>query len=115
MALKKLSQFTFFDAEGFFEKLNLVTTGQAEWRDFETGEHKGTKVEVVIAGDKHKYKTAEGETVNNLYEKLTIKVEKDINLPMNVHIRLINPYAIVYGQYRNQLSITADDLEVISK
>lgn len=115
MSLKKLSQFSYFDAEGFFEKLNLVTTGKSEWKDFESGEHKGTKIEVVVAGDKHKYKTVDGETVNNLYEKLSVKVAKDIDVPMNVQVRLINPYATIYGQYRNQLSITADDIEVISK
>lgn len=115
MALKKLSQFSYFDAEGFFGKLNLVTTGKSEWKDFESGEHKGTKIEVVVAGDKHKYKTADGETVNNLYEKLTVKVAKDIDVSMNVPVRLINPYVVIYGQYRNQLSITADDIEVISK
>ena len=115
MALKKLSQFSYFDAEGFFGKLNLETTGQSEWKDFESGEHKGTKIEVGIAGDKHKYKTVDGKIVSNLHEKLTVKVAKDIDVPMNVQVRLINPYATIYGQYRDQLSITADDIEIISK
>ncbi|SFD30996.1 hypothetical protein [Ruminococcus albus] len=115
MALKKLSQFEHFDAEGFFEKLNLGAVGQNEWKDFETGEHKGTKVEVVIIGDKHDYKAASGVMISNIYEKLTVKVSKDITVPMNSHVRLINPIATVYGQYRNQLSVTADDIEVIKK
>mgnify|MGYP004470857503 CR=1 FL=1 len=115
MALKKLSQFERFDAEGFFENLNLGAVGQSEWKDFITGEHKGTKVEVVIIGDKHNYNSANGQQISNIYEKLTVKVPKDIDVPMNSHVRLVNAYATVYGNYRNQLSVTADDIEVIKK
>lgn len=115
MALKRLSEFERFDAEGFFANLNLGAVGQSEWKDFTTGEHKGTKVEVVIIGDKHNYNSANGQQISNIYEKLTVKVPKDIDVPMNSHVRLINAKATVYGQYRNQLSITADDIEVIKK
>ena len=72
-------------------------------------------MEVVIIGDKHNYNTANGEQISNIYEKLTVKVPKDIDVPMNSHVRLLNVYATVYGQYRNQLSIVADDIEVIKK
>lgn len=115
MSLKKLSQFERFDAEGFFENLSLGAVGQFEWKDHETGAHMGTKVEVVIIGDKHNYNSANGQQVSNIYEKLTVKVPKDIDVPMNSHVRLVNVYAKVYGQYRNQLSVTADDIEVIKK
>ena len=115
MAFKKLSQFEYFDMEGFLKGIGLGTVGKSEWKDFETGEHKGTKIELVIISDKNKYKSTNGEAVSNIYEKLTVKVAKDIDVPMNAHVRLINPYATVYGQYRNQLSVTADDIEVISK
>ena len=115
MALKKLSQFERFDAEGFFANLRLGSVGQSEWKDFESGEHKGTKIEIVVVEDKHNYKTANGEQISNIYEKLTVKVPKDIDVPMNVHVRLVNPQATVYGQYRNQLSVIADDIEVIKK
>ncbi len=115
MALKKLSQFERFDAEGFFENLSLGVVGQSEWKDFTTGEHLGTKVEVVIIGDKHNYKSDKGQQISNIYEKLTVKVPKDIEVPMNSHVRLVNVYAKVYGPYRNELSVTADDIEVIKK
>lgn len=115
MALKKLSQFESFDAQGFFSNLNLGSVGTSEWKDFDTGAHKGTKVEVVIIGDKHVYNLTGGAQISNVYEKLTVKVPKDIDVPMNAHVRLVNPNATVYGQYRNQLSVTADDIEVIKK
>ena len=50
-----------------------------------------------------------------MYEKLTIKIPKEINVPMNSKIRLINPTANIYGEYRNQLSVVAEDVEVLDK
>ena len=73
------------------------------------------KVEVVIAQDKTDYGVQDGEVVNNLYEKLTIKVPEKISIPMNVEIKPVNAVATVYGDYRNMLSVTAESIEVISK
>lgn len=115
MALKKLSRFSYFDIDGFLEKKKLLTVGITEWRDFETKNVLGSKVEVVIAVDKTDYGATDGEIISNLYEKLTVKVPAKINLPMNAEVRLINPEGVVYGEYRNNLSITADSIEVIGK
>lgn len=71
--------------------------------------------EVVIASDKHRYNSNEGEVVNNMYEKLTVKLPKEMDVPMNVEVKLINPEASIYGEYRNQLSIVAEDVQVVSK
>lgn len=57
----------------------------------------------------------EGEVVNNMYEKLTVKLPKEMDVPMNVEVKLINPEASIYGEYRNQLSIVAEDVQVVSK
>lgn len=115
MSLKKLSRFTYFDIEEFLEKKKLLSVGITEWKDFDTQNVMGTKVEVVIAVDKTDYGNAEGEIVSNLYEKLTVKVPAKIDVPMNVEVRLVNPEAVVYGEYRNSLSITADSIEVVGK
>lgn len=116
MSLKKLNRFTYFDIEGFLEKKKLVTVGITEWKNFDTPQNvMGTKVEVVIAADKTDYGNADGEVVSNLYEKLTVKVPAKIDVPMNVEVRLVNPEAIVYGEYRNALSITAENIEVVGK
>ena len=53
MALKKLNQFNYFDAEGFFSKLKLITVGSTVWKEYGSNVVKGTKLEVVIASDKH--------------------------------------------------------------
>lgn len=113
--LKKLGKFTYFDLSEFLIGKKLMSIGQQEWKDYNTGERLGTKVEVVIAQDKTDYGVTDGETVSNLYEKLVIKVHKMLNVPMNVEVRPINAEAVVYGEYRNQLSITAEDIEISGK
>lgn len=115
MGFKKLAQFSYFDAEEFFSKLSLITVGKSTWTEYGTGTVKGTKVEMVIASDKHDYNTSESENINNMYEKFTAKISKDIDVPMNVKVRLVNPKGTIYGEYRNQLSVTADDIEVLGK
>mgnify|MGYP000412957525 FL=1 len=51
------------------------------------------KIELVVIGDKNKYKSSNGEAVGNIYEKKNIKVAKDIDvLPMNAHVRLIQQF-----------------------
>ena len=116
MSLKKLSRFQYFDIEGFLEKKKLMTIGVQEWKDFDTQKVLGTKIEVVITVDKTDYGTTGGEIVSNLYEKLTIKIPAKLsNVPMNAEVRLIEPEAVVYGEYRNALSITADNIEIVGK
>ena len=36
MALKKLNQFNYFDAEEFFSKLSLITVAKSAWKEFGT-------------------------------------------------------------------------------
>ena len=44
MALKKLNQFNYFDAEGFFSKLKLITVGSTVWKEYGSNVVKGTKL-----------------------------------------------------------------------
>lgn len=113
--MKKLNQFTYFALEEFSKGKRFMSIGQQEWKDFKTGNILGTKVETVIVQDKTDYGVQDGEVVSNLYEKLTIKVPKKISVPMNVEIKMVNAVATVYGDFRNQLSVVADNIEVISK
>ena len=101
MALKKLSQFEHFDAEGFFSRIGLIVIG--------------TAITTVIASDRHNYNASEGEIVNNLYEKIVVKIPKKIDVVLNAKIKLVNPQAKIYGEYRNLLSVTADDVEILGK
>ena len=113
--MKKLNMFTYFDFDGFAKGKRLMSIGQQEWKDFNSGDVLGTKVEVVIAQDKTDYGVTDGEVINNLYEKLIIKVPMQITVPMNVEVRPINAKATVYGDYRDRISVTAENIEVVNK
>lgn len=109
--MKKLNMFTTFDWNSFAKGKKFIAIGKSEWKNFDTGEHLGTKVEAVIAADSTDY----GEAVTNLYEKLTFKVPYDVEIPLNVEIRPKNVVATVYGDYRNMLSATAEEIIVAEK
>lgn len=113
--MKKLAQFVVFDHEAFFKDKMLQVIRTSEWLDFQTKAHMGSKVEALIAKDNTQYKQKEGENVSNAFEKLTLKIRKDVNPPTGAYVTLVNPVCTVYGDYRNQLSVTADDIRIIPK
>ncbi len=113
--MKKLNQFLEFNTKKFFEGKAFIATGSMPWKDFDTGRVRGTKIEVVIAKDDTHYDLREGETVSNLYEKLTFKVPKAIEIPVNAQVEPKGVKATVYGEYRNQLACTAEDVLVVSQ
>lgn len=115
MALKKLNKFLYFDFDEFAKGKRFTSIGKQPWKDYDSGKIKGTKLETIIAQDKTDYGDQSGEIVSNIYEKLIFKVPMDIDVPMNVEIRPMNVVATVYGEFRNQLSITAENIEVVSK
>lgn len=104
-----------FDNERFFGPKKYQVTRCSEWKDYNTKAHLGTKIEVVILEDHTKYElTKTGEVINNQFEKLVIRVAKDVTIPTGTQVTLINPKATIYGQYLNQLSITADDVQPVT-
>lgn len=117
MALKKLNQFIKFDWDGFINGKELVCVGTSELVDYNTKNHLGTKVEAVITKDATHYETKNGEAVSNVYEKITLKVMKDITVPHNVRIVPVNVKAKAYGDngFLNKLSITCDDIQVMQQ
>lgn len=111
--MKNLSQFQSFNAKAFFEGKELTLTGSREWKDFQSGEHLGTKLDAVITrDDTHYRKGKNGEETSNLYERLIIKVPHDVSLPIGVRLQLHDVEAKIYGDYHNKLSITAKSVTV---
>lgn len=113
--MKKLNMFTTFDWNAFAKGKRFVAVGCTEWKDFDTGKHLGTKIESVIAADNTDYGNQNGEVITNLYEKVTFKLRKDIDIPVNVEISPKGVNAKVYGDYRNQLSCKAEDIVFAAK
>ena len=53
--------------------------------------------------------------MSNRFEKLAIKVSDDIDISVDQYVVPIGVVAKVYGDYRNQLSVTITGLTVIPK
>ncbi len=114
--MKGLNQFIKFDWNAFAEGKTFIVTSISEYVDFDTKAHLGTKVDCVIATDNTVYKFKDGEEFTNRFEKISFKVSKDINIPIETRVVPKNAVATIYGEYRNQLSVKCDDIvPVISK
>lgn len=112
--LKYLSQFQLFEWDRFAEGKIFHVVGQAPWTDFDTGANFGTKVEVGIVADLTAYDRSPGDTRTNQYEKVVFKVGRALDeIPPGTQVRPLNVVAKIYGDYRNELSLKASDVEVI--
>ena len=114
MALKKLNDFIFFDFKKFWEGKAGVCTSLEPWIDFESKKVVGTKAKIAIVKDETQYRQKDGENVTNKFESFIVKIPKtEVNDLVDRPVRIINPVATVYGQYRNELSVKADDVQAI--
>lgn len=110
MSLKKLSVFKQFDNQAFFEPKSLMAMSEESWVDFDSGKKLGTKLNVVIWQDQSDYGDP---TITNVGQTLSVKIagREPRNITTPHLVRLINPEATIYGEYQNQLSVRADDVE----
>lgn len=119
MTLKNLSYFTEFNASLFFAQKELRFISATKWIEkSETGSEieKGVKVGVLIFSDDSDYPNEK----NNIGEQLTVKVplasmkDYDSYQPMITTVEIVDiEKAVVYGEYRNQLSLIAKVNEVV--
>ena len=113
LIMKGLTQFYSFNWDGFANGKTFMTIGCKPYDDYETKAHLGTKVECVISSDKTPYKFKDGEVFSNRFEKIVFKVNKDIDIPLDAKVIPKGVTANVYGEYRNQLSVKCDDIEIL--
>lgn len=108
--MKNLGQFIFFKFNEFAKDKKFMVTEVSPWQDYNTKQVLGSAITVVIIEDNTDY----GKQGNNLYEKYKIKVRKQVNPSVN---SLVMPTgeveATVYGDYRNMLSVTCDDIRIV--
>ena len=109
--MKFLSQFSTFDFARFVDGKELVVVESNPWMDRDTNRVNGTIVTVVIFTDKTVY--GEGRIGSNRFEKLKLKVKKQVSVTPDTRVMPVNVVAKVYGDYNNQLSVTCDDIRVI--
>jgi len=112
--MKYLGQFQKFDSESFFKEKVLIANGCSQWVDSDTKQVLGTKISTVIVKDDTEYNQKDGEAASNLFEKFNVKVPKTVSVPVGARIELVNPVGTIWGDYRNQLSVTADDIKILN-
>lgn len=120
MGLKNLTYFTEFNTSLFLSRKELRFVSATRWIEkSETGSEteKGVKVYVLIFSDDSDYPNEK----KNIGEQLTVKVpfasmkDYDTFQPMLTSVEIVDiEKAIVYGEYRNQLSLTAKVIEVVA-
>lgn len=117
MALRNLSHFTAFNASQFLSRKELRFISATRWVEkTDTGSEveKGVRVSLLIYKDKSEYPNDK----TNLGEQITVKVPfaslEDFSVfqPMLTICEVTNiEKAVIYGEYRNQLSLTASVIE----
>lgn len=113
--MKYLNQFLKFNWDEFSKGKRFLIVGRKDWIDYDTKEFLGTKLDVAIFQDSTNYEYKDGEVGSNLYERFIVKISDNIDVPMNVEIRLKNVEANVYGDYRNLLSVVAEEVVIVSR
>ncbi|MBM6663503.1 hypothetical protein [Flavonifractor plautii] len=112
--MKGLNKFQSFNLSAFLEGKKLMCTGCRPWFN-DSQKEIGKKVDLVIIEDKTVYPTnKDGSTVTNLYEKVTVKVSRSIDIPVEAIVTIVNGTATVFGEFRNQLSVRAEDVRVVT-
>lgn len=117
MSLKNLSHFTAFNAPEFLKRKELRFISATRWierNDSGLEIEKGVKVTLLIFKDNSEYPNEK----TNLGEQIMVKVpfasieDYSVFQPMVTICEVTNvEKAVVYGEYRNQLSLTATVVE----
>lgn len=105
----------------FLAGKTLAVMECSELRDHEDGKPgtvRGSKVTVVVLEDKTVYPSTgkNGQLITNKYAQLAVKIpgKMGLSIPVDTVVELVNPTAKVWGDYRNQLSITAEDVRPVA-
>lgn len=115
--MKKLTQFTRFDWAAFAQDKTFQVTGIRPRYDSDDRQRIiGSTVDVVIIRDDSQYQCKPGESVTNLFEKLSIKLpQAKVAVQLGDYVQPVNATATVYGEYRDKLSVKADDILIMEE
>lgn len=117
--MKKLREFQKFDAEAFFKEKDVRVLASEVWMEYGDGKNRnelGTKYKCVIATDNTKYSGENVQPDLNAGERIVVKVpQKAKQFGKFNRIVFVNPTGSVYGDFMSELSVKADDVEIITK
>lgn len=115
--MKKLSSFLEFNTSNFLKEKELVFISKTDWTDFESKEFLGIKYKVLIKSDNTQYGLDSNNKeliAINKGESIDVKVDKnqkEEDFEMFEAVTLINPKGIVFGEFKNQLILSADSIK----
>ena len=127
--MNNLSQFEKFDCEAFFRDKALEVEACEPLSEYEdgkaTGRVLGTKVTVVIVGDRTEYKAyGDRRPRTNRHRMFDVKLmgKMGVDIPEGTKVTLVNPSGQMWGdrdengrvRVRNKLSVTADDVRPVA-
>lgn len=96
--MKYLNNFLSFNWNEFAEGKSFMVIGISDYQDFDSKAHIGSKVDCVIVTDNTKYKRKDGDNATNRFEKISFKVSKDVNIPIESRVIPVNAVATIYGE-----------------
>lgn len=113
--MKGLKQFLNFDWPNFGKDKRFLVVGVGNYVEYGTNNKLGSKIDTVIVEDTTNYTYKDKDKpFTNLYEKLSFKVTKDIEVPLNSIIAPAGEIkATVFGDYNNQLSVICSDIKIV--
>lgn len=112
MLLMYLHPYDTFPFDNFAKGKKFEVTEMKPWLDYDTGRRLGTTVTVSIAEDNSEYPpSANGEVRDNYRQVFNVKVRKE-TVAVNRFdlVRFVGVQAKIYGEFRNQLSVEAEDV-----
>ena len=118
--MRKLRGFLRFDMDAFLKDKELRVVGAEPWQQYQdgaVGDVVGTKYKLVIATDHTVYHIDDPtkDAKINEGEPLVVKIAKPSKEYKKFAIaKLVQPTATVYGDFQNQLSVTAQDIEFVT-
>lgn len=114
--MQGLHQYERFAHKEFFEDKQLTVTNLTEWKDYQTKQHLGWKVAYAITVDNTPYRPkANGDIITNLYQVVTFKTAQKPDVkPGDIVVPTGDVICTVFGDFRNQLSIKCDSMQVVT-
>lgn len=113
--MKGTNQFERFDREAFFKDKDCTVTGVSQWLDHETKKPLGWRVDTVVTRDDTQYRTKDDRVISNLYQTQAIKCREKPDVKVgDVVVPDGDVTCVLYGQYRNEISIKCDSVKVVT-
>lgn len=111
---KGLREFEKFDSNGFLKDKVLRLMKSEVLQDYSTNKPLGSQYTIIVEEDHTKYQK---EDTSNLGDRYVVKVldKEPLKITSPVFVKLIEPEIRIYGDFRNNIAISAKDIQIINR